>query len=855
MASAAQRRWAAKGRAQAASAPASTRIRSSVDRAKGGTRATVPMPRSGDGVTREEAILKAAEYQYGKGSSQVKAARGAVDKARMVPGEIGGVQVLTPAHVPDTTRQATEYPHGIPLTTAQIHKRERLFGGATVETLPEALKGKTGEIEKYVVEPLQKETSRAFLTTQSEASKVQTREAQLFLAEQRLQKYDKYIKDGVFTGSKGQYAFYAADFKKYEAAGGRYTESYDKYSEAFTQAEGSQAQLKEAEAQLKEAERAKYGGLVGKYEDIETKIKDSPYAPPSEQEVRGYLKEQEHEGTFVGSMVSGFKTVRDQPDIFTPYPSRSTPMQPFTSLTGEIMPSVVEGQITKQPFAQTAQRVEWMGAGAIQEIHEKPLKAPVTLAAMAAISIVAPEIAALGKAGRAVYGVGRGAAYGLGAAYGVSVAGRTFVDIPETIKRGEYVPLGLSEEAKFRTYGAIGVTEILPMMAGVGIGEVYKTPQFKSAVGKAYQPIGKIGEHIRPSKIKEFVLAEPVTYGGIRTGVKALPKRYLYSDYVKHMLKLTVDTTGSLKFKVKPKSEGVLVVKSVKKGAIDRQIASHIKKREAELGRSLFESEVKEITDFYKIGMPKTQSEVMAEMKHESVIKHITELTQFKNQKLRIYETGRTDISIKELLRSVSTGTKPELFQPVFKGGLKTLADIKFAKQELKVLLKNKTITKTEYTSLLKVITKQEHLIKGDSKTRTIVFSTVGTVVRQDTKQPQLDVSKQKARLLTIAMLKTPQIQRPYSETIIKAMSATEAKAKSKTVRDPLYKSVVGEAMFKPIAFIPPPLLKKEDKKRSKKQINGLRQREWFITNPIASVFNTGKKTTSKKNNLLGRIK
>ena len=61
--------------------------------------------------------------------------------------------------------------------------------------------------------------------------------------------------------------------------------------------------------------------------------------------------------------------------------------------------------------------------------------------------------------------------------------------------------------------------------------------------------------------------------------------------------------------------------------------------------------------------------------------------------------------------------------------------------------------------------------------------------------------------------------------------------------------------MFKPIAFIPPPLLKKEDKKRSKKQINGLRQREWFITNPIASVFNTGKKTTSKKNNLLGRIK
>ena len=222
---------------------------------------TAALTRSGirAGQTPAQAVVQATTTVYGAKSAQATRAKAILDKqkADIARGVITRVQDLPRS------------PHDMPLTPAQIHRREKLFEDAKSETLLEALKGKSGEIIKYQVIPTEQKARRAYLDLQSAESKLQTGEAQLYIAEQRLAKWDKYIKDDAFVGSEAQYDKYVQDFNSYSNVSNRYDKTYTTYATAFNKSDITGKKLEQYKT---EAHRAKFGGLLGKYEDIELKV-------------------------------------------------------------------------------------------------------------------------------------------------------------------------------------------------------------------------------------------------------------------------------------------------------------------------------------------------------------------------------------------------------------------------------------------------------------------------------------------------------------------------------------------------------------------------------------------------------
>ena len=727
MASAAQRRWAAKGRAEASSAPASTRIKSSVDRARGGKSGTVPMPRSGDGVTREEAILKAAEIQYGKGSSQAKAARSAVSKAITVPGVIGGVKAISDIKKIDPLKPP-KYPHGTPLTTAQIHQRETLFGGARKETLLEALKGKSGEITKFQVIPTEKIAQRARVNLQSSESKLQTNEAQLFLAEQRLGKWDKYIKDGAFVGTELQYNRYVKDFGSYQKTANRYDNTYVAYSSAFDKADTTGKQLEQYKT---DAHRAKYGGLIGTYEDAEikaaeliatskTQFKEQyPLTTKRINSVAGLIKEVA-ESQVVGHTPSGFGAVTKMDD----------PVQTGLQLDERSIDAVAS--LAQREFA----------SGLIQQAGKKPIKTAAMVGVGLATGPALKGVGVAGKAlgaGRKVSIAGKGVLYGMGGMYVIGT-GIKYTQAGTPRERGAVVG-----EAIFQ--------EIVPLFVGGYIGTKAIT-----AAPKVSRVVSETSKRAASS---------------IKAGTKEM---------------LLDDTALAKMATLKPKVEGkvkTFKVTTKPKTNIQRQIESAISRREAQLKRPLFESEVKEIKRFYEMKIPKTQQEVIIELKAEAMNKRIDDIVRFRNQHLRIYEGGKQEPTIKQMLKSVSDGQKPSVYEPIFKQKIKTVAQVRTAKLELKALYKNKTITKAEYNKLLKLVQKQEASIKlkikGKTDTTTSFSQQLASVSAINSAFKEAHASKTKAEL------KPKQKVKPKAKVLLKpktkAKTATIQKQKARTAQ------------------------------------------------------------------------
>ena len=213
------------------------------------------------GQTPAQAVAEATRTVYGASSTQARSAQAILDKQKA---DIARGAIKTIKDLPKS-------PHDILLTPTQIHRREKLFEDAKRETLIEALKGKAGEITKYQVIPTEKKARRAYLDLQSAESKLQTNEAQLNLAEQRLVKWDKYVKDDAFVGSEAQYNKYMQDFNSYSKVSNRYDKNYTTYTKAFNKADITGKKLEQHKT---EAHRAKFGGLVGKYEDIELKVSE-----------------------------------------------------------------------------------------------------------------------------------------------------------------------------------------------------------------------------------------------------------------------------------------------------------------------------------------------------------------------------------------------------------------------------------------------------------------------------------------------------------------------------------------------------------------------------------------------------
>ena len=696
------------------------------------------------GQTPAQAAAAATTTVYGAKSEQAIKAQAIFDK-----------QKSDLARAKDLPKS----PHGVPLTTAQIHQREVLFGDARRETLLEALKGKSGEIIKHQVIPTERIARRAWLDLQSAETKLQTGEAQLNLAENRLVKWDKYIKDGVFVGSEPQYNNYVSDFNSFQKTSNRYDKTYATYSSAFKKADTTGKQLEQYQT---DAHRAKFGGLIGVYEDVEAKAAEQiavsktefkekyPLTTQRINDVVGFIKSAA-ESQVVGPTPSGVGTVTKFAD----------PMQPGLQLDEQSIDAVMS--LAQREFA----------SGFILQAGKKPIKT----AAMVGVGLITPPVlkgvSVVGKtlgAGRMAAIAGRGVLYGMGGMYVVGTG-------------IQYTQAGTPRE-KGAVLGAAIFQEIVPLFVGgyIGTKAIAAVPEISGFVAKT----GKKATR------------------SLETGTR----------------ELLLDETALVKMaKLKPKVEGkveTLTVKQLPKTKVQRQIESAITRRESQLKRPLLESEVKQIKRFYELKIPKTQKEVIAELKAETMNKRINDIVNFRNQHMRIYEVGKQEPTIKQMLRSVSTGQKPSVYEPILKQKIKTIAQTQSVKQELKSLLNNKTITKAEYQRLLKIVSKQESLIASKLKVKTVTtssfiqqLSSVAAISSafkemQAVKPKEEQKTKQAAKLKEKALLKPK--TRIRTSTTQKQKTAQKAKAARKAVELAKQRKIArGKAQAKkPVKLLPP---------------------------------------------------
>ena len=733
------------------------------------------------GQTPAQAVAEATRTVYGASSAQARSAQAILDKQK-ADIAIGVIK---------TIKDLPKSPHDIPLTPAQIHRREKLFEDAKSETLFEALKGKSGEITKYQVIPTEKKARRAYLDLQTAESKLQTNEAQLYLAEQRLVKWDKYIKDGAFVGSEAQYNKYVQNFNSYSKVSNRYDKTYTTYDAAFNKADTTGKQLEQYQS---DAHRAKFGGLMGKYEDAETKAAERiaaesekfreshPLTAQRIDDVAAFIKETS-ELQVVGPAPSGFGTVTKAAD----------PMVTGLQLDEQSLDAIV--QLQQREFA----------SGMIQQAGKKPVKT----AAMVGVGLITPPVlkgvSTVAKtlgAGRTAAIAGRGVLYGMGGMYVVGTG-------------IQYTQAGTPRE-KGAVLGEAIFQEIVPLFAGgyIGTKAITVAPKVSRAITTQAKKISEIplkefNKQMRAIEIMQDLGMTTVKGQRLKTGTKTAKG-------------VEVET---------------LTVKQVKKSKIQRQIESAISRREAQLKRPLLESEVKEIKRFYEMKIPKTQQEVIVELKAEAMNKRIDDIVNFKNQHMRIYEIGKQDPTIKQMLRSVSTGQKPSVYEPILKQKIKTIAQAQSAKQELKSLLNNKTITKAEYQRLLKIVSKQEALIASKLKVKTVTTSAfmqqLSSVAAISAAFKEMQVVKPKTELKTkqeaipkakaLPKLKT----RARAATTPKQKAAEKAAATRKAV-ERAKKARVVKAKAKPKEFVKPifpslfPSTRKPTKKKTIKKKVGV---------------------------------
>lgn len=274
MATAAQRAWLKRGREQAASTPPTSREYRgpTPEQIKAGTLAvgvpstahrksarTAALTQSGmrAGQTPAQAAAQATKAVYGTQSTQAKQAQATLINEHKIAasrrsvikdlrgGVIGGVKVI-------------QTPHVKTLVDPHIHIRAETLAGKKAADYPTVASR---------IASMQKNQRRAYLQLTSDASKLQRAHAQLNLAEQRLNKAP--IKDGVFVGTKAQYNKYIADYKTYTNKHKEVGTAINKYNSDIRKTEIEGYKLEKLETKTR---RAQYGGLVGKYEDIETKV-------------------------------------------------------------------------------------------------------------------------------------------------------------------------------------------------------------------------------------------------------------------------------------------------------------------------------------------------------------------------------------------------------------------------------------------------------------------------------------------------------------------------------------------------------------------------------------------------------
>lgn len=472
MATAAQRRWAASHRAAAAKDPARyapIRIKSSVDR-----KAEAKAEPAWRAAAREGAAVK-SYMRAGMTKSEAKAAAGI--KAAKAKEPIGiGVMPVKKFKPGDLKPPALDPLSGKPLVAAVhakptppgMHVRPPTDIRVERETFWEALKGKSGEIRKYEIDPLEKKVRKEQLGLISQASRISRYNAQLNIYENRLNKYP--ISDGVFTGSEKEYERYKKDYGKYIGKFKQVNTETDAYDKQVGVTESKRTKL--AGLELK-SQRARFGGLAGKYEEAERTAAEKLPSLKDVEKMGTKFKETHPETA--KKIYKSFQAAHEvtQMELKGTVPYSGTLYKPI--LEGEITPQEVSTKV----FMRDIDRARL--AGVLFE-PKKFVKAVVTTAAWVAVPPAIKGVAILGKAIGAgarvkraaqLAGVGMGAMYTHQVGTEIRSAERIAIKAEEDRLRRpltRYERETVGGYAQGAVFGDVIFTEVLPMFAGGYIG-------------------------------------------------------------------------------------------------------------------------------------------------------------------------------------------------------------------------------------------------------------------------------------------------------------------------------------------------------------------------------------------------
>lgn len=381
-------------------------------------------------LATEKAKLVAAK------DKQIAAAKKAV-MADLRKGIIGGVKVIK---TPPSIQRTTHLPDS---TRVDKFKTTPSLAGQPAAKYPTA---------KQTIEQKQKEVKTAYLKLQADASKLQTTRAQLGMYEARISKAP--IKNGIFVGTEGQYKKYTTDFKLYDTKFNQVKKQISQYETDMHNANIRVEHLGKLETKER---RAGWGGLTGKIEDAEARIKASKYRTPTAAEASvpfDILRLTNKNVDTAMDIVDDLKSQR-----------KTTTIRTGDKISEYSEPTMV---------AKATEFITAIPGGMVQGIHDKPLTATASLA----LGIATPPVLrGAGVAGKAIglgarsAKVGKGVLMGVGGVYAVDVAGRTVVDLPASIEQRKYISKGLSPDEMGQVAGSIMSTELIPL----GVGGVIST--------------------------------------------------------------------------------------------------------------------------------------------------------------------------------------------------------------------------------------------------------------------------------------------------------------------------------------------------------------------------------------------
>ena len=599
MATAAQRAWLKRGREQAASTPPTSREYRgpTSEQIKAGTLAvgvpstahrksarTAALTQSGmrAGQTPAQAAAESTKAVYGTKSTQAKQAQATLINEQRIAasrrsvikdlrgGVISGVKVI-------------QAPHVKTLVDPHIHIRTETLIGKKAADYPTVASQ---------IATMQKNQRRAYLQLTSDASKLQRVQSQLHIAEQRLNKAP--IKDGVFVGTEAQYNKYLADYKAYTSKHKEVDTAINKYNSDIRKTEIEGYKLEKLETKTR---RAQYGGLVGKYEDIELKV--SKKIP-----------------TLYDVSRKGAEFRKKHPEA-----------------ANKLYTTFQKAHAKTEKVGTIEQRNALAGYtyGSYQSIQKQPVKT----AAMVAVGMGSVKaLSMVGKVGKA-YGAGKwsaraakGIQYGLLAYYGKQSYNH-IMSAPNSYEAGQ-------RAAK------IMYTEILPIAAGVKavgaapkvikpkVAELKPTVKTSAKIRKLAQSIKKIDTTIKKLNVKKKTKTFKQRQAIDRSISKLLDKRdVLLSKKSLESAKLARARAKKLIEKPKPKET---VAEARKRG---QKYRKELRKKKAKEARKLkLEKEIKNIKDDLKI----TEAELRIKKGKKTLIDRKNRLNKLLKDKQKQFE-------------------------------------------------------------------------------------------------------------------------------------------------------------------------------------------------------------------------